>query len=127
MKKFLILGMIMSVVAFGKEIENNKLNSLGIELFALVEKTQTDIVRLKEKYKDEIKTDENIQKIKSLMNEVIEYNKIYSEKFETSNERILKTLKEQWNVKNIDFEKIQENIKNEFVANPDIVNKNSKG
>ena len=86
MKKFLILGMIMSVVAFGKEIENNKSNSLGIELFALVEKTQTDIVRLKEKYKDEIKTDENIQKIKNLMNEVIEYNKIYSEKFKISNE-----------------------------------------
>lgn len=123
MKKFLILGMIMSVVAFGKEIENNKLNSLGIELFALVEKTQTDIVRLKEKYKDEIKTDENIQKIKNLMNEVIEYNKIYSEKFKISNEKILKTLKEQWNVQNIDFGKIQENIKNEFTANPDIVNK----
>lgn len=120
MKKFLILGMIMSVVAFGKEIENNKSNSLGIELFALVEK---DIVRLKEKYKDEIKTDENIKKIKNLMNEVIEYNKIYSEKFETSNKKIFKTLKEQWNIQNIDFEKIQENIKNEFTANPDIVNK----
>jgi|GEM_PF-6117093 hypothetical protein len=132
MKKFLMLGLLMSVVAFGVEIPqqaktvdekvDNKM--LKKEITDIVEQAQMDMVKLSEKLKKEIKDNKNnkeYEKIRDLMKETVEYNKKYLENLKKINERIEKDIKEQWENQEINFDKIKENIEKEFTAKPDII------
>lgn len=134
MKKFLMLGLLMSVVAFGVEIPqqaktvdekvDNKM--LKKEITDIVEQAQMDMVKLSEKLKKEIKDNKNnkeYEKIRDLMKETVEYNKKYLENLKKINERIEKDIKEQWENQEINFDKIKENIEKEFTAKPDIIMK----
>ena len=138
MKKFLILGLLMSVVAFGVEIPqqnktvDEKVNNemLKKEITDIVEQAQMDMVKLSEKLKKEIKDNKDknnkeYEKIRDLMKETIEYNKKYLENLKGINERIRKNIKEQWENQEINFDKIKENIEKEFTAKPDIIMKNN--
>lgn len=136
MKKFLMLGLLMSVVAFGVEIPqqaktvdekvDNKM--LKKEITDIVEQAQMDMVKLSEKLKKEIKDNKDknnkeYEKIRDLMKETVEYNKKYLENLKKINERIEKDIKEQWENQEINFDKIKENIEKEFTAKPDIIMK----
>lgn len=132
MKKFLMLGLLMSVVAFGVEIPqqtktvdekiDNKM--LKKEINDIVEQAKMDMVKLSEKLKKEIKDNKNnkeYEKIRDLMKETVEYNKKYLENLKGINERISKNIKEQWESQEMNFDKIKENIEKEFTAKPDII------
>lgn len=129
MKKFLMLGLLMSVVAFGVEIPqqtkivDEKIDNemLKKEINDIIEKTQMDMVKLSEKVKKEIKNDKDYEKIRNLMKETIEYNKKYLENLKEINKKIRKDIKEQWENQEINFDKIKENIEKEFTANPNII------
>lgn len=133
MKKFLILGLLMSVVAFGVEVktDDNKMNDemLKKEITDIIEKAQMDMVKLSEKLKEEIKKEtkvdeklnKNYKKIVNLMKETVEYNEKYLGNLKTINERIRKDIKEQWDSQEMNFDKIKENIEKEFTAKPDII------
>lgn len=129
MKKFLMLGLLMSVVAFGVEIpqqtkivdEKNDNEMLKKEINDIIEKAQMDMVKLSEKVKKEIKNDKDYEKIRNLMKETVEYNKKYLENLKGINERISKNIKEQWESQEMNFDKIKENIEKEFTAKPDII------
>lgn len=133
MKKFLILGLLMSVVAFGVEIPqqtkivDEKIDNemLKKEINDIIEKAQMDMVKLSEKVKKEIKNDKDYEKIRNLMKETIEYNKKYLENLKEINKKIRKDIKEQWENQEINFDKIKENIEKEFTAKPDIIMKNN--
>ena len=135
MKKFLILGLLMSVVAFGVEIPqqtktDEKVDNemLKKEINNIVEQAQMDMVKLSEKLKKEIKDNKNnkeYEKIRNLMKEIVEYNKKYLENLKGINERISKNIKEQWESQEMNFDKIKENIEKEFTAKPDIIMKNN--
>lgn len=133
MKKFLMLGLLMSVVAFGVEIPqqtkivNEKIDNemLKEEITNIIEKAQMDMVKLSEKVKKEIKNDKDYEKIRNLMKETIEYNKKYLENLKEINKKIRKDIKEQWENQEINFDKIKENIEKEFTAKPDIIMKNN--
>lgn len=129
MKKFLILGLLMSVVAFGVEktvdekVDNEMLKK---EINDIVEQAKMDMIKLSEKLKKEIKdnkdkNNEEYEKIRNLMKETVEYNKKYLENLKGINERIRKDIKEQWENQEINFDKIKENIEKEFTAKPDII------
>lgn len=129
MKKFLMLGLLMSVVAFGVEIPqqtkivDEKIDNemLKKEINDIIEKAQMDMVKLSEKVKKEIKNDKDYEKIRNLMKETIEYNKKYLENLKEINKKIKKDIKEQWENQEINFDKIKENIEKEFTANPNII------
>lgn len=133
MKKFLMLGLLMSVVAFGVEVktDDNKMNDemLKKEITDIIEKAQMDMVKLSEKLKEEIKKEtkvdeklnKNYKKIVNLMKETVEYNEKYLGNLKTINERISKNIKEQWESQEMNFDKIKENIEKEFTAKPDII------
>lgn len=129
MKKFLMLGLLMSVVAFGVEIPqqtkivDEKIDNemLKKEINDIIEKAQMDMVKLSEKVKKEIKNDKDYEKIRNLMKETVEYNKKYLENLKGINERISKNIKEQWESQEMNFDKIKENIEKEFTAKPDII------
>lgn len=129
MKKFLMLGLLMSVVAFGVEIPqqtkivDEKIDNemLKKEINDIIEKAQMDMVKLSEKVKKEIKSDKDYEKIRNLMKETIEYNKKYLENLKEINKKIRKDIKEQWENQEINFDKIKENIEKEFTANPNII------
>lgn len=132
MKKFLILGLLMSVVAFGVEIPqqpktvDEKIDNemLKKEISDIVEQAKMDMVKLSEKLKKEIKDNKNnkeYEKIRDLMKETVEYNKKYLEDLKGINERISKNIKEQWESQEMNFDKIKENIEKEFTAKPDII------
>jgi len=132
MKKFLILGLLMSVVAFGVEIPqqpktvDEKIDNemLKKEISDIVEQAKMDMVKLSEKLKKEIKDNKNnkeYEKIRDLMKETVEYNKKYLENLKGINERISKNIKEQWESQEMNFDKIKENIEKEFTAKPDII------
>ena len=133
MKKFLMLGLLMSVVAFGVEVktDDNKMNDemLKKEITDIIEKAQMDMVKLSEKLKEEIKKEtkvdeklnKNYKKIVNLMKETVEYNEKYLGNLKTINERIRKDIKEQWDSQEMSFDKIKENIEKEFTAKPDII------
>lgn len=129
MKKFLMLGLLMSVVAFGVEIPqqtkivDEKIDNemLKKEINDIIEKAQMDMVKLSEKVKKEIKNDKDYEKIRNLMKETIEYNKKYLENLKEINKKIRKDIKEQWESQEINFDKIKENIEKEFTAKPDII------
>lgn len=129
MKKFLMLGLLMSVVAFGVEIPqqtkivDEKIDNemLKKEINDIIEKAQMDMVKLSEKVKKEIKNDKDYEKIRNLMKETVEYNKKYLENLKGINERISKNIKEQWESQEINFDKIKENVEKEFTAKPDII------
>lgn len=129
MKKFLMLGLLMSVVAFGVEIPqqtkivDEKIDNemLKKEINDIIEKTQMDMVKLSEKVKKEIKNDKDYEKIRNLMKETIEYNKKYLENLKEINKKIRKDIKEQWESQEMNFDKIKENIEKEFTAKPDII------
>jgi hypothetical protein len=129
MKKFLMLGLLMSVVAFGVEIPqqtkivDEKIDNemLKKEINDIIEKAQMDMVKLSEKVKKEIKNDKDYEKIRNLMKETIEYNKKYLENLKEINKKIRKDIKEQWENQEINFDKIKENIEKEFTANPNII------
>lgn len=129
MKKFLILGLLMSVVAFGVEIPqqtkivDEKIDNemLKKEINDIIEKAQMDMVKLSEKVKKEIKNDKDYEKIRNLMKETIEYNKKYLENLKEINKKIRKDIKEQWESQEMNFDKIKENIEKEFTAKPDII------
>lgn len=129
MKKFLMLGLLMSVVAFGVEIPqqtkivDEKIDNemLKKEINDIIEKAQMDMVKLSEKVKKEIKNDKDYEKIRNLMKETIEYNKKYLENLKEINKKIRKDIKEQWENQEINFDKIKENIEKEFTAKPDII------
>lgn len=131
MKKFLMLGLLMSVVAFGVEIPqqtkivDEKIDNemLKKEINDIIEKAQMDMVKLSEKVKKEIKNDKDYEKIRNLMKETIEYNKKYLENLKEINKKIRKDIKEQWESQEINFDKIKENIEKEFTAKPDIITK----
>lgn len=133
MKKFLMLGLLMSVVAFGVEIPqqtkivDEKIDNemLKKEINDIIEKAQMDMVKLSEKVKKEIKNDKDYEKIRNLMKETIEYNKKYLENLKEINKKIRKDIKEQWENQEINFDKIKENIEKEFTAKPDIIMKNN--
>lgn len=133
MKKFLMLGLLMSVVAFGVEIPqqtkivDEKIDNemLKKEINDIIEKAQMDTVKLSEKVKKEIKNDKDYEKIRNLMKETIEYNKKYLENLKEINKKIRKDIKEQWENQEINFDKIKENIEKEFTAKPDIIMKNN--
>lgn len=136
MKKFLILGLLMSVVAFGVEIPqqpktvDEKIDNemLKKEISDIVEQAKMDMVKLSEKLKKEIKDNKNnkeYEKIRDLMKETVEYNKKYLENLKGINERISKNIKEQWESQEMNFDKIKENIEKEFTAKPDIIMKNN--
>ena len=105
MKKFLILGLLMSVVAFGVEIPqqtktDEKVDNemLKKEINNIVEQAQMDMVKLSEKLKKEIKDNKNrnnkdYEKIRNLMKETVEYNKKYLENLKEINEKIRKDKK----------------------------------
>lgn len=132
MKKFLILGLLMSVVTFGVEIPqqpktvDEKIDNemLKKEISDIVEQAKMDMVKLSEKLKKEIKDNKNnkeYEKIRDLMKETVEYNKKYLENLKGINERISKNIKEQWESQEMNFDKIKENIEKEFTAKPDII------
>ena len=132
MKKFLMLGLLMSVVAFGVEIPqqpktvDEKIDNemLKKEISDIVEQAKMDMVKLSEKLKKEIKDNKNnkeYEKIRDLMKETVEYNKKYLENLKGINERISKNIKEQWESQEMNFDKIKENIEKEFTAKPDII------
>lgn len=128
MKKFLILGLLMSVVAFGvetsqqsKTVEKVDNEMLKKEINDIIEKAQMDMVKLSEKVKKEIKNDKDYEKIRNLMKETIEYNKKYLENLKEINKKIRKDIKEQWESQEMNFDKIKENIEKEFTAKPDII------
>ena len=139
MKKFLMLGLLMSVVAFGVEtsqqtktvdekIDNEMLKK---EITNIVEQAKMDMVKLSEKLKKEIKdnkdkNNEEYEKIRNLMKETIEYNKKYLENLKEINEKIRKDIKEQWESQEMNFDKIKENIEKEFTAKPDIIIKTNE-
>lgn len=131
MKKFLMLGLLMSVVAFGVEIPqqtkivDEKIDNemLKKEINDIIEKAQMDMVKLSEKVKKEIKNDKDYEKIRNLMKETIEYNKKYLENLKEINKKIRKDIKEQWESQEMNFDKIKENIEKEFTAKPDIITK----
>lgn len=131
MKKFLMLGLLMSVVAFGVEIPqqtkivDEKIDNemLKKEINDIIEKAQMDMVKLSEKVKKEIKNDKDYEKIRNLMKETIEYNKKYLENLKEINKKTRKDIKEQWENQEINFDKIKENIEKEFTAKPDIITK----
>ena len=135
MKKFLILGLLMSVVAFGvetsqqaKTVEKVDNEMLKKEITNIIEQAQMDIVKLSEKLKKEIKDNKDknnkeYEKIRNLMKETVEYNKKYLENLKGINERIRKDIKEQWESQEMNFDKIKENIEKEFTAKPDIIMK----
>ena len=124
MKKFLMLGLLMSVVAFGVEIPqqtkivDEKIDNemLKKEINDIIEKAQMDMVKLSEKVKKEIKNDKDYEKIRNLMKETIEYNKKYLENLKEINKKIRKDIKEQWENQEINFDKIKENIEKEFTV-----------
>lgn len=121
MKKFLMLGLLMSVVAFGVEIPQQTKAVDEKEINDIVEQAQMDMVKLSEKVKKEIKNDKDYEKIRNLMKETIEYNKKYLENLKEINKKIRKDIKEQWENQEINFDKIKENIEKEFTAKPDII------
>ena len=121
MKKFLILGLLMSVVAFGVEIPQQTKAVDEKEINDIVEQAQMDMVKLSEKLKKEIKDNKEYEKIRDLMKETVEYNKKYLENLKGINERISKNIKEQWESQEMNFDKIKENIEKEFTAKPDII------
>lgn len=128
MKKFLILGLLMSVVAFGVEIPQQTKAVDEKEINDIVEQAKMDMVKLSEKLKKEIKDNKNnkeYEKIRDLMKETVEYNKKYLENLKGINERISKNIKEQWESQEMNFDKIKENIEKEFTAKPDIIMKNN--
>lgn len=138
MKKFLILGLLMSVVAFGVEIPqqpktvDEKIDNemLKKEISDIVEQAKMDIIKLSEKLKKEIKdnkdkNNKDYEKIRNLMKETVEYNKKYLENLKEINEKIRKDIKEQWESQEMNFDKIKENIEKEFTAKPDIIMKNN--
>jgi hypothetical protein len=128
MKKFLMLGLLMSVVAFGVEIPQQTKAVDEKEINDIVEQAKMDMVKLSEKLKKEIKDNKNnkeYEKIRDLMKETVEYNKKYLENLKGINERIRKDIKEQWENQEINFDKIKENIEKEFTAKPDIIMKNN--
>lgn len=134
MKKFLMLGLLMSVVAFGVEIPqqtkivDEKIDNemLKKEINDIIEKAQMDMVKLSEKVKKEIKNDKDYEKIRNLMKETIEYNKKYLENLKEINKKIRKDIKEQWESQEMNFDKIKENIEKEFTANPNIIIKTNE-
>ena len=129
MKKFLMLGLLMSVVAFGVEIPQQTKAVDEKEITDIIEKAQMDMVKLSEKLKEEIKKEtkvdeklnKNYKKIVNLMKETVEYNEKYLGNLKTINERIRKDIKEQWDSQEMNFDKIKENIEKEFTAKPDII------
>lgn len=124
MKKFLMLGLLMSVVAFGVEIPQQTKVVDEKEINDIVEQAKMDMVKLSEKLKKEIKDNKNnkdYEKIRNLMKETIEYNKKYLENLKEINKKIRKDIKEQWENQEINFDKIKENIEKEFTANPNII------
>lgn len=124
MKKFLMLGLLMSVVAFGVEIPQQTKAVDEKEINDIVEQAKMDMVKLSEKLKKEIKDNKNnkeYEKIRDLMKETIEYNKKYLENLKEINKKIRKDIKEQWENQEINFDKIKENIEKEFTANPNII------
>lgn len=124
MKKFLMLGLLMSVVAFGVEIPQQTKAVDEKEINDIVEQAKMDMVKLSEKLKKEIKDNKNnkeYEKIRDLMKETVEYNKKYLENLKGINERISKDIKEQWESQEMNFDKIKENIEKEFTAKPDII------
>lgn len=126
MKKFLMLGLLMSVVAFGVEIPQQTKAVDEKEINDIVEQAKMDMVKLSEKLKKEIKDNKNnkeYEKIRDLMKETVEYNKKYLENLKGINERISKNIKEQWESQEMNFDKIKENIEKEFTAKPDIITK----
>lgn len=126
MKKFLMLGLLMSVVAFGVEIPQQTKTVDEKEINDIVKQAKMDMVKLSEKLKKEIKDNKNnkeYEKIRDLMKETVEYNKKYLENLKKINERIEKDIKEQWENQEINFDKIKENIEKEFTAKPDIIMK----
>ena len=129
MKKFLMLGLLMSVVAFGVEIPQQKTKAIDEkEITDIIEQAQMDMVKLSEKLKKEIKNNKDknnkeYEKIRKLTKETVEYNKKYLENLKRINERISKNIKEQWENQEINFDKIKENIEKEFTAKPDIIMK----
>lgn len=128
MKKFLMLGLLMSVVAFGVEIPQQTKAVDEKEINDIVEQAKMDMVKLSEKLKKEIKDNKNnkeYEKIRDLMKETVEYNKKYLENLKGINERISKNIKEQWESQEMNFDKIKENIEKEFTAKPDIIMKNN--
>lgn len=134
MKKFLVLGLLMSVVAFGVEIPqqpktvDEKIDNemLKKEISDIVEQAKMDMVKLSEKVKKEIKNDKDYEKIRNLMKETIEYNKKYLENLKEINKKIRKDIKEQWESQEMNFDKIKENIEKEFTANPNIIIKTNE-
>ena len=129
MKKFLMLGLLMSVVAFGVEIPQQKTKAIDEkEINDIVEQAKMDMVKLSEKLKKEIKDNKDknnkeYEKIRDLIKETVEYNKKYLENLKKINERIEKNIKEQWEIQEMNFDKIKENIEKEFTAKPDIIMK----
>lgn len=126
MKKFLMLGLLMSVVAFGVEMPQQTKAVDEKEINDIVEQAKMDMVKLSEKLKKEIKDNKNnkeYEKIRDLMKETVEYNKKYLENLKGINERISKNIKEQWESQEMNFDKIKENIEKEFTAKPDIITK----
>ena len=124
MKKFLMLGLLMSVVAFGVEIPQQTKAVDEKEINDIVEQAKMDMVKLSEKLKKEIKDNKNnkeYEKIRDLMKETVEYNKKYLENLKGINERISKNIKEQWESQEMNFDKIKENIEKEFTSKPDII------
>lgn len=124
MKKFLMLGLLMSVVAFGVEIPQQTKAVDEKEINDIVEQAKMDMLKLSEKLKKEIKDNKNnkeYEKIRDLMKETVEYNKKYLENLKGINERISKNIKEQWESQEMNFDKIKENIEKEFTAKPDII------
>lgn len=124
MKKFLMLGLLMSVVTFGVEIPQQTKAVDEKEINDIVEQAKMDMVKLSEKLKKEIKDNKNnkeYEKIRDLMKETVEYNKKYLENLKGINERISKNIKEQWESQEMNFDKIKENIEKEFTAKPDII------
>lgn len=100
MKKFLMLGLLMSVVAFGVEISqqtktvDEKVDNVMLkkEINDIVEQAQMDMVKLSEKLKKEIKDNKDknnkeYEKIRNLMKETIEYNKKYLENLKEINKK----------------------------------------
>lgn len=124
MKKFLMLGLLMSVVAFGVEIPQQTKAVDEKEINDIVEQAKMDMVKLSEKLKKEIKDNKNnkeYEKIRDLMKETVEYNKKYLENLKEINKKIRKDIKEQWESQEMNFDKIKENIEKEFTAKPDII------
>lgn len=123
MKKILMMGLIISTIVFGnetktveKKIDNEISNKEMLDVLnEVMVKAQMDIMSLNEKIKREVKNDEDYKKIKKLITETLEYNK-----------KMSKNIKEQWEIQEINFDKIKENIEKEFTAKPDIIIKTNE-